>query len=688
MSKKNEKEKKDEGFACSPGCPGGVNRRDFLKTAAAAGLAGAMAGPSHVLAGVEKKALSGEGDAGAFGDFRPDPITEEIREHAHRLGIDLVWDRETQCEFSQSGHGGVAGLCCFHCQMGPCTLGDATGNERGVCGATMDTIVARGLVARMVCGAASHAEHMRAAAKILKGVGLGNLPGYRIADPDKLDAVYKGLGCSGANKALAVAETSLADFSRNEGSPAWLEYKANPERKARWKKMGILPTGAGAEFSEASHRIHMGVDSDMENLAADALKLGLVDGYCGLHPASAIQDILFGVPKLVLGRANLTVLEKDQVNIAVHGHEPILSEKILEAARRVSSPPINVVGICCTGNELLMRKGVPLAGSMIQQELAIATGALEAMVVDVQCVMPNIQRVAGRFHTKIITTHPHARIEGATHMEFVPEKADEIAAGIVKTAVDNFANRKKDRMMIPKQAPARLMAGFSVEQIVAALAGLNPANPLKPLIDAIASNRVRGVAAIVGCVSPKGPYGYRHAILTQRLIKENVLVVGTGCWSHVAAQRGLMAPDPAYPGVGAGLKATLQAVAEANGLDAIPACWHMGACVDNARIEDVLNPLAASLKVKISDLPVAASAPELITEKAVSIGVWAVGLGVFTHIGEPPYVSGSDRMARLLTRDVENIVGGRFYVESDPEKAARAMLARIDEKRKALGLPV
>ena len=684
MSEKNKK--KCGHSACRTTC-GGVNRRQFLKATTAAGLAGALPGASNLFAAKSKKAVSFS-DVKAAGDFEPDPITAMLIDRAHELGIDLVWDRETSCEFSQAGDGGVAGLCCFHCQMGPCTLGDATGNERGVCGATADTIVARGLVGRMVGGAASHVEHMRAAAKTLKKVANGDIKSYKIADPDKLDAVYNGLGCVGSNRALAVAEKSLADLAMDEGTPAWLEYKSNPERKARWKAAGILPTGAGAEFSEAAHRTHMGVDSDMVHLAQDALKIGLVDGYCGLHPAADIQDILFGVPKLVSGLANLTVIDADRINIVLHGHEPILSEKIVEAAAKFSSPSINVAGMCCTGNELLMRKGVPLAGSMLQQELAIATGAVEAMVVDVQCIMPNIQRVAERFHTKIITTNPHAKITGATHIEFEDERADEIAETIVKAAVANFANRNKARVMIPDKAPAKVMAGFSVEQIVAALSKVNAADPLKPLIDAIASNQIRGVAAIVGCATPKGPYGYRHFALTKKLLKENVLVVGTGCWSHVAAQRGLLAPDPLYPGVGDGLKATLRAVAQANGLPALPACWHMGACVDNSRIEDLINPLAARLKVNLSDLPVAASAPELVTEKAVSIGVWALNLGLFTHIGEPPYISGSDQMVRLLTSDVETIVDGRFYVQEDPEKAADAILASINGKRKKLGLPV
>jgi len=666
----------------------GVNRRDFLKVTAATGVAGLILGGSDAVAGPKTKQL--KGIKSLSGDFEPDPITEELINHARELKIDLIWDRETPCDFAAEGDGGTAGLCCFRCQMGPCTLGNATDNEYSACGATADNIVGRGLVRRVVGGTASHVEHARAVAKTLKAVASGEIKSYQISDKAKLDAIYKGLGCTGKNKALAVAEKTIDDLCKDEGVPAWLEYKANAERKARWEDLGILPTGAGAMISETCHRTHMGVDSDMVHLATHALKLGLVDGYCGLHAASALQDVMFGTPKLVSGLANLTVIKEKNINIIVHGHEPLLSEKIVAAAEKYPSPPrpINVVGLCCTGNEVLMRRGVPLAGSMLQQELAIITGAVEAMVVDVQCIVPNIQRVSEYFHTKIITTNPQAKITGASHIEFEPEKADQIAGRIVKIAVDNYKNRNKKNVKIPAKPPAKIMAGFSVEQIVGALAKVNASDPLKPLIDNIIANNIRGIVAIVGCVSPDDPYGYRHLVLTKKLIAQNVLVVGTGCWAHIAGQRGLLEPNPEYPGVGDGLKAVLIAVAKANGIPALPPCWHMGSCVDNSRIEDVLNAVAGYLKVNINDLPVAASAPEFITEKAVAIGVWAVNLGVLTHIGGQPYVSGSPNMVKLLTDGLEGLLGGKFYVQENPEKAAQKILARINNKRKKLGLPV
>ncbi len=679
----------------------GFKRRSLMKWAAAAGLTTASTSLLASAATPNAKSPGScntcHGKVPLAPDFAVEAGTQDMIDRAHGLGIDLVWDRGPRCRYAHDGDAGAAGLCCFRCQMGPCTLGPPTGAERGACGATRDVIAARDLVRRIAGGTAAHVEHARATAKTLRGVADGTIRDYRITDRAKLDALYRGVcGNTGAvtdaEKALALATASLADLGRDDGAPAWLRHKAAAERTATWTELGILPTGAGAEVCEAEHRTTMGVDGDMVHLATDALKLGLVDGYCGLHMATGLQDVLFGTPMLVRAKANLSVIDPKMINIVVHGHEPILSEKIVEAANgyngRAPAVPINVVGMCCTGHEILMRQGVNAAGSMVQQELAIATGAVEAMVVDVQCIIPNVQSVASRFHTKIITTNPQAKITGATHVEVRPESAGAAARQIVDLAVANHANRNPLAVHVPPYAPRDIVAGFSAEQIVAALAKVNPADPLKPLVDAIVANDVRGIVAVVGCASPRNAFGYQHVTLTRRLLAQNILVVGTGCWGHIAGQYGFLTADPAYPGVGRGLAAVLDAVARANGLPALPPCWHMGSCVDNARIEDVVNAVAGYLGVSIKQLPVAASAPEFVTEKAVAIGTWAVDLGLFTHIGGQPYVSGSPALVRLLTADVEALTGGKFYVEIDPEKAAATILDTINRKRQALGLRI
>ena len=677
---------------------GQIDRRKFLTLAATVGITvtAAVSAKKSLASSPKSSPTCLSCHSQAPYDFIVEPATEDLVNYAHSLGIDLVWDRGALCQFSHLGQGGAAGLCCFRCQMGPCTLGDATGEIFGACGATKDIIASRDLVRRIAGGTSSHVEHARAVAKTLKGIASGTISSYRIVDTNKLNAIYTGLGCSGAStvngKALKVAQKTLEDLGKDEGIPAWLNYKSSQERKNTWSALGILPTGAGAEISEALHRTTMGVDGDMVHLATDALKLGLVDGYCGMHAATGLQDVIFGTPKLIKNaKAGLSVIKKDKINIVLHGHEPILSEKIVDAANRYNeshSLKVNVVGMCCTGNEILMRRGVSVAGSMVQQELAIATGAVEAMVVDVQCVIPNIQRVAQNFHTKIITTNPHAKITGAMHIEFQPENADALADQIILIAANNYANRNINYVHIPAVLPKNIMAGFSVEQIIAALSAVNPVDPLKPLIDNIVANNIRGIVGIIGCVTPHDTFGYRHVTLTKRLLAENILVVGTGCWTHIAGQYGFMTANPTYPYVGIKLAGVLKAIAGANGLSALPACWHMGSCVDNSRIEDILNAVAAYLNVKISQLPVAASAPEAITEKAVAIGTWAVDLGLFTHVGYQPYISGSANLVELLTNGVEGLTGGKFYVEKNPEVAAQTIIGIVNAKRQALGLPI
>jgi carbon-monoxide dehydrogenase catalytic subunit len=377
----------------------------------------------------------------------------------------------------------------------------------------------------------------------------------------------------------------------------------------------------------------------------------------------------------------MAVLKEDQVNIILHGHNPVLSDMIVTAAmdegavakaRALGAQGINIAGMCCTGNELLMRRGIPIAGNMLNQELAIMSGAVEAMVVDYQCIFPAIVDVAACFHTKVISTSDKAKFPGAIHMEFFPRNAMEIARKIVDQAIENYPNRKRDRVCIPDK-PADWTAGFSVEAILTALGGT-----AEPLLDAIKAGQIRGVVGIVGCNNPKVKHDYSHVRIMERLIASNVLVVGTGCAMIAAGKAGLMMPSSADR-AGAGLKAVCQALG-------IPPVLHMGSCVDCSRILVLLAALAKALDVDISDLPAVGSAPEWYSEKAVSIGSYFVASGVTVHLGLPPRILGSKAVTGLLTQGLESVVKASFFVEPDPEKAADQMIALIDKKRDALGI--
>ncbi|MDY6985230.1 MAG: anaerobic carbon-monoxide dehydrogenase catalytic subunit [Candidatus Thermoplasmatota archaeon] len=614
-----------------------------------------------------------------------DEDSQEMLRIAEQEGIETAWDRfekqQPQCGYGQLG------ICCRNCMMGPCRI-DPFGGEpkRGVCGATADTIVARNLIRMIAGGASAHSDHGRHVAITMHEALEGKAP-YRITDEKKLNAVATKLGIDTKGKdkteiGKEVIAKVFEDFGKQDEEPLnFVKGYVNEKRQAVWEKAGITPRSIDREIVEIMHRTHIGVDHDPLTLTAQGLRACLGDAWGGSLIATELQDILFGTPEIVKSTANLGVLKEDYVNIIVHGHEPVLSEKILEAARdpemvklakTLGAKGINIVGMCCTGLEMLMRQGVPQAGNFLQQELAIVTGAVEAMVVDVQCIMPSLIDVANCYHTKIIDTSSLATFPGATHIKFNAHHADEIAREIVKTAVENFPNRSAARVHIPKGVTEHF-GGFSVEAIVKALGG-----SLKPLEDAIKSGKIKGIAGIVGCNNPKVKHNYSHVTLTNELIKRDVLIIGTGCWATACAEYGIFLPEYAEK-AGEGLKSVCKALG-------IPPALNMGSCVDCSRMLVIADMIARDLGIDISDLPLVGSAPEPMSEKAVSIGSYFVASGVYTHLGVIPPVLGSKVETEILTKGALDLVGGAFYVEPDPIKAADQLYAYIMDKRKALGI--
>jgi carbon-monoxide dehydrogenase catalytic subunit len=606
-------------------------------------------------------------------------------ELAEKLDLETAWDRYEkmlpQCGF------GELGLCCRICNMGPCRISpfEDAGPKKGVCGATADIIVARNLIRMIAGGAAAHSDHGRDLAHTLLLTAQGKSGGYKIKDETKLAALAKeyGIKTQGRTKeeiALDLAESVYAEFGKQEGFVQF-SRRAPEKRVALWKKAGIDPRGIDREIVEIMHRTHIGVDNAPVNLILQGLKASIADGWGGSAIATEISDVLFGTPVPVRSQANLGVLKHDEVNIIAHGHEPVLSEmivaaaldpKLVEQAKASGAKGINVVGMCCTGNEICMRHGIPIAGNFLQQELAVITGAVEAMIVDVQCIMPALGDLCECFHTKFISTSPKAKFPGAIHMEFNEEKAMDIAKKIVGTAVENYANRNKEKVFIPEDK-TDCMVGFSAEAIIKALGGT-----LDPLLNAVKSGAVKGIAGVVGCNNPKIKHDKGHIELVKELIKNNVLVTTTGCNAIACAKAGLMLPEAAAQ-AGDGLKGVCKALG-------IPPVLHMGSCVDISRILTVCAAIANALGVDISDLPVAGAAPEWMSEKAVSIGAYVVSSGIFTVLGTVPQVLGSPLVTKILTKTANSVLGAAFAVETDPIKGARLMIAHMDAKRKALGI--
>jgi len=614
-----------------------------------------------------------------------DPATHDMLAQAEALGFETAWDRY-EAMLPQCGFGEL-GVCCRNCNMGPCRISpfEEAGPKAGVCGASADIIVARNLIRMIAAGAAAHSDHGRDIAHTLLLTAEGKGGGYEIKDEAKLGALAAeyGIETAGRSKeeiALDLAHAAYGEFGKQEG-PIQFTRRAPAKRLALWQSLGIEPRGIDREIVEIMHRTHIGVDNDPVNLILQGLRASIADGWGGSMIATELSDVLFGTPTPVRSEANLGVLKADAVNIVAHGHEPTLSEMIVAAAqdpemialaKKYGATGINVVGMCCTGNEIIMRHGIPIAGNFLQQELAVITGAVEAMIVDVQCIMPALGALTGCFHTKFISTSPKAKFPGATHIEFHEERAYEIAKEIVRTAVENYRFRKAGQVHIPAEK-SECMVGFSVEAIVGALGGT-----LDPLLNAVKSGAIKGIGAVVGCNNPKVQHDYGHVRMLEQLIKQDVLVVTTGCNAIAAAKAGLLLPEAAEM-AGDGLKGVCQALG-------VPPVLHMGSCVDISRILVACAAIANALGVDISDLPAAGAAPEWMSEKAVSIGAYVVSAGVFTVLGTVPQVLGSPLVTEVLTQGANDVVGAAFAVEPDPFKAAQLMVAYIEAKRAALGI--
>jgi len=626
-----------------------------------------------------------------------DPANLEMIAKAAQDGCSIVFDR---AEAMKPCPIGQEGSCCSICAMGPCRVPLPKGREetpeekkkrRGVCGATSETIAARNLLRKIAAGSAAHSDHGRRVVNAFLAIAREETKDFVIKDETKLLQLALDLGVEIGNRpnneiAIEIGEKLLGEFGKQEGELLFLK-RAPLKRQELWKKQGVAPRGIDREVVEALHRTHMGVDQDYKNLLLQGARVALADGWGGSMIATELQDIMFGTPAPVASEINLGVLKEDEVNIIIHGHEPHLAEalavvtqdpEMINYARSKGAKGINLAGMCCTANEILMRHGVPIAGNYLQQETAIVTGAVEAMVVDVQCIMQGIVEAASCYHTKIITTDSRAKIQGATHLEFDEIHAFDSAKQMVKMAIDNFPNRKKN-VYIPTKIKTDLIAGFSHETINYLLGGLFRAS-YRPLNDNIINGRIRGVAGVVGCNNARVTHDEVHVTLVKELIKNDVLVLQTGCSAMATAKAGLMVPEAAkFAGDG------LASVCEAVG---IPPVLHLGSCVDNSRIL-----IAATAMVKdgglgddLSDLPAAGVAPEWMSEKALSIGQYFVASGVYTVFGVNWPTLGNKEVTDFLFKGMEELYGGMWDFEPDPLKQAKLVIDHIDKKRKALGI--
>ena len=624
----------------------------------------------------------------AFEGRADDLATVEMLGKAKIDCIETCFDRyETQknhCKF------GKEGTCCKICYMGPCRITPKA--PRGVCGADADTIAARNFLREVTGGTASHSDHGRHLALLLKEIAHGHEIGYGIKDPQAVMEIAKLYGLETEDRELndvvrELADIFIGDFTTQEETIKTVSL-APQKTRTTWANAGILPQGIDRMCVEAMHRTHMGVDHDYKNLLMHAFRQSLSNGWGGSRIASMASDILFGTPRALKTEVNLGILNKNNVNILVHGHEPTLSDMIaiavkqpdiVEYAKSVGAEGVTVGGICCTANEVLMRHGIPIAGNFLQQELAIVTGAVEMMIVDVQCIMPSLPVVAEHYHTMIIGTTPMAKTIGAENFDFDEAHALESAKELVKKAIDNFKNRDNAAVQIPNTKES-VIAGFSIREIKYMLGGSFRAS-FRPLNDAIIQNRIKGVVGIVGCNNPKFKTDWYANTLVKELLKNNVLVVETGCCAIASGKDGKRTPETALEYAGQGLREVCETVG-------MPPVLHMGSCVDNTRILEACTEIVkeGGLGDSIAGLPAVGVCPELMSEKAVSISCYCVATGIDVFIGHPFHITGSENVYKFLTEDVKEMFNAAMHFEENPVEAANKIVAVLDEKRDKLGI--
>ena len=618
--------------------------------------------------------------------------TNSLLENAQKVGAD-TWQQRVKNQTPHCGFG-ESGTCCRICSMGPCRITKKA--PRGICGCDVHGIVGRNYLRFTAGGSATHSDHGREIMHTLHQTKEGG--NYQVKDPDKLIRIAKEWGVETEGKdiydlAHEMAEIGLLEYGKPFGTQRFLK-RAPQHTQDLWKAAGIEPRAIDREVSTAMHMTHMGCSSLPEALIRQALRSGLSDGWGGSMMGTEFSDVMFGTPKPVDTTANIGVMEKDNVNIVVHGHDPSLSEMIVyyandpemvAYAKSLGAKGITVSGVCCTSNEVAMRHGIPMAGNFLNQENVVLTGACEAIVVDVQCIFPALGPLSKCFHTKFITTSPIARMPDSEFIQFHAETAGENAKAIVKMAIENFQNRNQDLVNIPNQKQ-NARVGYSVEAIIKVLDGVansqvDEFGTTKPLLECVTSGVLRGAVAMVGCNNPKVRPDSAHIGLMKKMLENDIILIVSGCSAQAAAKAGLMDPVKAKEYCGDGLKRVCE-------LAGIPPVLHMGSCVDISRMLILAAELSKDSGIPISQLPVVGCAPEWMSEKAVSIGNYVVATGLETFLGVDPYSKGSEEVTELLQGEdgVNDWVEAKFVVDTDIESLGDKMIACIEAKREALGI--
>lgn len=587
----------------------------------------------------------------------------------------------------------LAGVSCQLCTQGPCRLSSKAGIEKGVCGIGPDAMAMRNLLMRNIMGAATYAHHAYEAFRTLKATGEGKTT-FQIKDVDKLKMMCEKTGIN-TNQEVNQLAIQLADLLDRE-------MKINPDQKSImteafapskripvWRDLHIYPSGVQHEVENSIASCLTNVDGDYVSLAKKALRLGLSTIYTAQIGLEMTQDILFGTPYPHEVDVDLGIMDPDYVNIAFNGHQPWIGvatlqkakkEAYQEMAKEVGAKGIHIVGSIETGQEMLQRFEVDdvfvgLMGNWLSIEPFLATGTVDALVMEENCSPPAIDQYAEKYQVSLVSVSTIIGVPGCEHnLPYYPAKADEMAEQCIQIAIENFKKRhKKIKPMVPKKT-MKAIAGFSTEAVLKAIG-----NDLNVLVDVIVKGQIKGVVALANCSTLRnGPQDWNTVNLTKELIKRDILVVAGGCGNHGLEVAGLCNLD-AIDYAGDGLKGVCNALK-------IPPVLSFGTCTDTGRISMLVTALAEHLGVDIPDLPIAVTAPEWMEQKATIDGLFAVAYGAYTHLSPTPFITGAPKLVQLMTEDVEGITGGKVALGDDPIQVALDIEAHINKKRKKMGL--
>ncbi|WP_310604483.1 carbon monoxide dehydrogenase [Anaerosporobacter sp.] len=620
-------------------------------------------------------------------DNVPDLAVKEMLLHMEQIGYDTAFDRfdrqQPQCSF------GLSGTCCKICNMGPCKI--TAKSPRGVCGADADLIVARNLLRGAAAGVAQHGMHAREVILMLKWAAEGKMD-IPIVGEYKVIAMAEAFGIKTKRRqikhiAIDLANVLLEDLSRTEPETyKTIQACAPAERRKVWEELDILPISAYHEVFEAYHKSGSAIDGDWESIMKQFLRCGLSFTFSGVVGTSIATDALLGVGDRVTSKINVGALKEGYVNIAVHGHLPVLvkeivktgqSEKYVNLAKEKGAKGIQFYGICCSGLSAMYRyEGVIPLSNAVSAELVLGTGALDLWVADVQEVYPAIMDVARCYKTTVVTTSDSARLPGAEHIGYDHHHSNiadtqRIAERIIERAIETFETRKGMPVFIPPyEVEAEI--GFSLEYVHKHYGSLNP------LAEALKEGKILGIVNLVGCNNPKVLYEKAIIDVANELLKNNVLIFTNGCASFPLMKMGYcQTSELAYSKTGDSLREFLS--------PDMPPVWHVGECIDNCRTSGIFAGLAGIVGKNLYEMPFAFSSPEWSNEKGIdaALGFRLMGISSY-HCVEAP-IHGSSKVIEFLKESTKETLHSAMYVDVNPVALGQKMVEDIKEKRKALG---